>query len=111
MASYILKRKTFSFLNPLGVSDIMEAKKDMQHDAWKRGDYWGAIRQGFIQTKSDANKYLRNNPDSKYAGLLKRAYGKKVTAGVPSTNQSIAMGAPAGPSDIGAGVGAVAGGF
>ena len=91
MASYTLKRKTFSFLNPLGVSDVMEAKKEMQHDAWKRGDYWGAIRQGFIQTKSDANKYLRNNPDS--------------------TNQSIAMGAPAGPSDIGAGVGAVAGGF
>jgi hypothetical protein len=82
---------------------MMAAKKAIQNDARKHEGWGSALKQGVIQTPADAQRYLNRNPNSEYAAAIKKMYGKKVT--IPSTNASIAMGAPAGPSIGGTGAG------
>jgi len=101
MGSFRLKRKTFGLLG--GPVEAMHAKKAMQMDALKHGEIGSFIKQGFIQTPGAAQKYLDRNPGSKYSSVIKDMYGKRVT--VPSTNASMAMDAPAGPSIGGTGAG------
>lgn len=108
MGSFRLKRKIFfDPTDPFGGQKLIAAKKAIQVDARKHEGWGPAIKQGFIQTAADAQRYIDRNPNSEHISAIKKLYGKKVT--VPSTNASIEMGAPAGPS-IG-GTGAGVGGF
>lgn len=101
MGSFRLKRKLY--FDPFGGYEMMAAKKAIQVDARKHEGWGSALKQGVIQTSADAQRYLNRNPNSEYAAAIKKMYGKKVT--IPSTNASITMGAPAGPSIGGTGAG------
>jgi len=103
MGIFRLRRKTKNFGLLGGPIEAVQAKKAIQMDALKHGEIGSFLKQGFIQTPGTAQKYLDRNPGSKYSNVIKDLYGKRVS--IPSTNASIAMGAPAGPSIGGTGAG------
>jgi hypothetical protein len=119
MGSFRLKRKTFGFLNEAAnaKSDNWEITKDI----FKNEGVGAGIKSMFWKNKDDlqrsANRLAANGKSDVAERLVSRqnrlGIGGKISlnqpqptrTGVPSTNASIAMGAPAGPSIGGTGAG------
>jgi hypothetical protein len=120
MGSFRLKRKTFgSFM-----SDAMHAKRDnwtITKDIFRNEGVGAGLKSMFIPNKDilqrSANRLAANGNKDVAERLVSRqnrlGIGGKISlnqpqparAGVPSTNASIAMGAPAGPNIGGTGAG------
>jgi hypothetical protein len=121
MGTFRLRRKTFGF-----VDEAVHAKSDnweITKDVFKNEGTWAGIQtmfggnRGALQRSADrlaangkrdvAERLVSRQNRLGIGGKIKlnQPQSQPVRTGVPSTNASIAMGAPAGPSIGGTGAG------